>query len=158
MVFVAMPMKPLVIAALCLSACFSDGVYVIPEAQAVAIVRDVLETRGVDAGPTDRRVEGLSVCVDGAPCRTIALALDGWDDALRIGFAYVSDADRGLPSSMAIERDEAEAMQTQLDARRDTEGLIVVFREWGHENEYLATEQFQRAVETALDERGLVDP
>jgi len=139
-----------------LAACLDEGAYVIPEPQAVELIREVLEERGVDAGPTTMTVGELSVCVEGSPCRTVTLALDGWDEEARVGFAYVSDADRGLPSSTRIEIAEAQAIQTQLDDRRDDLGLIVVFREWAHETESLAVDQLRRAVEAALDDRGLM--
>jgi hypothetical protein len=142
----------------CLSACLDEGVYVVPETQAVTLIREVLEERGVDATATSRRVDGLSVCVEGSPCRTVSLPLDGWDEEARVGFAYVSDADRGLPSSTRVEVAEAEAMQAQLDERRAEVGLVVVLREWAHETEALALDQLRRATEAALDERGLPAP
>lgn len=138
-----------------LSGCVDEGVYVIPESQAAEIIREVLEERGVDAVATTKRIDGLSVCVEGSPCRTLTLTLDGWDEEARVGFAYISDADRGLPSSTRIESAEAETIQEQLDERRDELGLIVVFREWAHETELLAVGQFRSAVEWALDTRGL---
>jgi len=122
---------------------------------AAGLIREVLEERGVDAVATTERVGDLAVCVEGSPCRTIDLALDGWDEEARVGFAYITDADRGLPSSTRIEIAEAEAIQTQLDERRDELGLIIVFREWAHETESLALDQLRRAVESALDSRGL---
>lgn len=138
-----------------LSGCVDEGVYVIPESQAAELIREVLEERGVDAVATTERIGGLSVCVEGSPCRTLDLALDGWDEEARVGFAYISDADRGLPSSTRVEMAEAEAIQEQLDERRDELGLVVVFREWAHETESLAVDQLRRAVASALDGRGL---
>lgn len=138
--------------------CVDEGAYVIPESQAAALIREALEERGVDAGPTDVTVSDLSVCVEGSPCRTVTLSLDGWDEEAEVGFAYLSDADRGLPSSTRVEMAEAEAIQRQLDERRDELGLVVVFREWAHETETLALEQLRRAVESALDTRGLMPP
>lgn len=149
---------PLVSLGALLSACVDEGVYVIPEPQAIEVIREVLEERGVDAATTTLTVGELSVCVEGSPCRTVTLSLDGWDDEAQVGFAYLSDADRGLPSSTRIEIAEAAAIQTQLDERRDELGLIVVFREWAHETESLAVAQLRRAAETAFDTRGLVPP
>lgn len=140
------------------SGCVDEGVYVVPESQAGELIREVLEERGVDAVSTTEVVAGLSVCVEGSPCRTITLTLDGWDEATRVGFAYLSDADRDLPSSTRIEMAEAEAIQAQLDERREELGLIVVFREWAHETESLAVDQLRRAAETAFDTRGLIPP
>lgn len=139
----------------CVAACDYDDVWVLPEAQAVAIVREEMTARGLDAADTTRVIEGLEVCVADAPCRTVALALDGWDADARVGFAYITAADRGRPGSTAVERDEAEALQAELDARAEAEGIVLVFREWAHETATLATEQFRRAVRAALDERGL---
>lgn len=149
---------PLISFGALLGACLDEGAYVIPESQAAEVIREVLEERGVDAGPTTVTVGDLSVCVEGSPCRTVTLALDGWDDEARVGFAYLSDADRGLPSSTRIEMAEAAAIQTQLDERREELGLVVVFREWAHETETLAVDQLRRAAETAFDTRGLMPP
>lgn len=138
-----------------LAACDYDDVWVLPEDEAIVIVREEMTARDLDAADTTRVVEGLEVCVAGAPCRTVALALDGWDADARVGFAYITAADRGRPGSTAVERAEAEALQAELDARAEAEGIVLVFREWAHETAYLAIEQFRRAVSDALDAHGL---
>lgn len=143
------------ISMVCVAACDYDDVWVLPEAKAIAIVREEMTARGIDAADTTRVVEGLEVCAADSPCRTVSLALDGWDDDERVGFAYITSAERGLPPSTAAERDEAEALQAELDARAEDAGIIVVFREWAHETESLAIDQFRRAVRSALDDRAL---
>lgn len=138
-----------------IAACDYDDVWVLPEAEARAIVREEMGARGIDAADTTRVIDGLEVCVGDTPCRAVSLALDGWDEEERVGFAYITSAERGLPPSTAAERDEAEALQAELDARTEDAGIIVVFREWAHETESLAIDQFRRAVRSALDERAL---
>lgn len=138
--------------------CYDDA-WLLPEAEAVRIVREELELRGVDAGDTARVVAGLDVCVEGGVCRVVTLELDGWDEEARVGFAVVSAADRaGLQPSTRVEADEARAMQEQLDLRREAEGVVVVFRRWAHETDYLARDSFRRSVKAALDSRGLLEP
>lgn len=139
----------------CVAACDLDDVWVLPEAEAVAIVREEMTARDLDAADTTRVIEGLEVCLADSPCRPVTLALDGWDGDARVGFAYVTAAERGLPGSTAVERDEAEALQAELDARAEAEGIVLVFREWAHETADLATEQFRRAVRDALDAHAL---
>lgn len=135
-----------------------DGAYVIDETEAKAIVREELELRGVDAVDTTRTIADVSVCVDGEPCRTIALALDGWDEGARVGFAYITSAERGLPHDTGLEAREADVIQRELDARVATEGTVVVFRQWAHETADLARDGFRRAVDEELDARGLTVP
>lgn len=139
-----------------MTSCLDEGVYVIPETQAATLVREALADRGIDAAPTTRQIDGVSVCVDDLPCHTLSLALDGWDEVHEVGFAYLTEADRGGPSSMSIEIAEAAAIQSWLDTHEGDVGLVVVFREWAHETESLAVDQFRRAVEAALDTRGLL--
>jgi len=140
---------------MCVAACDLDDVWVLPEDEAVAIVREEMTARGLDAADTTRVIEGLEVCVADAPCRTVTLALDGWDADARVGFAYITATDRGLPGSTAVERDEAEALQAELDERAQSGGVVLVFRAWAHETALLAVEQFRRAVREALDAHGL---
>jgi len=84
--------------------------------------------------------------------------LDGWDAEERVGFAYISAPDRaGQPQSSVTERDEADAIQAQLDARAEREGVVLVFWEWAHETADLARDPFKGAVRRALDEHGLVE-
>lgn len=138
-----------------LAACYDDDVWVLPEAQAIAIVREELAPLDIHPTDTTKVIDGLEVCLADTPCRTVALALDGWDEQARVGFAYITEADRGAPASTATERDEAEALQAELDARADQDGVVLVFREWAHETETLAVEQFRRAVRAVIDARAL---
>jgi len=147
-------MKPWLLACVLFGACYDDA-WVMPESVARVIVREELSARGITAGETTRVVSDLSVCVAGSPCRSATLALDGWDEAERVGFAYISSSERGLPHDVRVEADEADAIQDELDAREETEGIVVVFRQWAHETEHLARDGFRRAVASALDARGL---
>lgn len=144
----------LVVAWVMFGACYDDA-WVLPESVAKVIVRDELSARGITAGDTTRVVADLPVCVEGSPCRTVTLALDGWDDTERVGFAYIKSSERDLPHDVRVESDEADAIQDELDAREESEGIVVVFRQWAHETEYLARDGFRRAVASALDARGL---
>ncbi len=143
------------VAAILAGACDADGAHVIPESAAIAIAREEFGRRGIDAALTDRVIEGLELCLSDTPCRTVTLALDGWDPARTAGFAYITAADRGGSASTAVERDEAEALQVLMDGRAASEGVVLVFREWAHETQLLAEEQFRNAVRAALDAHGL---
>lgn len=150
-----MKVLALILSMVCVAACDYDDVWVLPQTEAIAIVREEMAARGLSAADTTRVIEGLEVCLADAPCRPVTLALDGWDEDARVGFAYITAADRGLPGSTAIERAEAEALQAELDARAEAEGVVLVFREWAHETADLATGQFRRAVRDALDAHAL---
>ncbi|MCC6624592.1 MAG: hypothetical protein IT385_25310 [Deltaproteobacteria bacterium] len=151
-------MKTLLLVAFVVSGACYDDVWIMPESVAKEIVREELEARGVDAGDTTRVVADLPLCVEGSPCRTVTLALDGWDEVERVGFAYILPSERGgLPHDVRVESDEADALQVELDAREEAEGIIVVFRRWAHETEYLARSGFRSSVESKLDARGLTE-
>jgi len=148
----------LLLAAIGLGACDSDGAWVLPEAEAITIVRAEMSARGIEAGDTRRQIDGIEVCLTADTCRPVTITLDGWDAEERVGFAYISASDRvGQPPSSVTERDEADAIQAQLDARAEREGVVLVFREWAHETADLAREQFRSAVRRTLDEHGLVE-
>lgn len=145
----------LLLACLLIGGCFDDSAWVLPESAAIDIVRDEMLARGIDARDTTRTVTDMPVCVADSPCRTITLPLDGWDDVKRVGFAYITSDERGLPHDTRLEADEAEAIQDELDQRIETEGIVLVFRQWAHETEGLARDGFLRSVRAALDTHGL---
>ncbi len=145
------------IAALAASAC--DQIEYLSEPRAVELAREALAQRGVAATDETHALTGISACDGRTPetCEVVDFTLDGWDPARRVGFEYVAtnDPDFGKNTRWSdIGPDEK--LQAAVDAALSGTGdTVFVIRQWAHETELLAEDQFVRWFEQRLVERAL---
>ena len=136
-----------------------DSIAYVSEARAIVLAREALAERGVQATDATHALTGITACDGRTPetCETVGFTLDGWDPARHVGFEYVADNDpdfgKGTRWSDIV---PAEHLQTAVDAAlAGTGDTVIIIRQWAHETDSLAEEQFVRKLEGRLVALGL---
>ncbi|MFT7582114.1 MAG: hypothetical protein ACI9MR_003796 [Myxococcota bacterium] len=138
-----------------LSACvvLDSGVYVIGEAEGVALIEETLGAAGYLANARDESIDDVAVCLpEASTCEApLSFTLDGWDAGQLLGFEYVSDGDVDFPAEPDLtKRSAALALQDATNQTLPTGAAVIVIGGLGHETALLAREQLIGRVEAAL--------